>query len=168
MLDILKSWRVSYLIHNLHQTRYRRLFWISPSRLQADTKSSLLVRYSLTIQGCCATPAHSVSVCGYHIRLINPISPWCRIYAWVNRVSIGSDNGVLLIRRKAIFWTNSGLLSIGPLGTKLCEILIKKQNFWLTKMHSNISSAKMATILSKGRWVKANGPVYCVSNVNVT
>ena len=30
------------------------------------------------------------------------ISPWCRIYASVNEVSIGSDNGLSPIRRQAI------------------------------------------------------------------
>ena len=46
------------------------------------------------------------------------------------------------IRRQAIVWTNTGLLSIGPLGTKSSEIFIKMQNFSYTKMHMNISSAK--------------------------
>ena len=34
-------------------------------------------------------------------------------YASMNRVSIGSDNGLSPIRHKAIIWTNAGLLSIG-------------------------------------------------------
>ena len=39
----------------------------------------------------------------------------------VNWVSTGSDNGLSPIRRQAIFLTNAGLLSIGPLGTNLSE-----------------------------------------------
>ena len=43
----------------------------------------------------------------------------------MNRVSIGSDNGLSPIRRQAIIWTNAGLLSIGPQGTNFSEILFK-------------------------------------------
>ena len=57
-------------------------------------------------------------------------------------VSIGSDNGLSPIRRQAIIWTNAVLLSIGPLGTKFSEILIKIQIFSFTKMHLKISSVK--------------------------
>ena len=46
------------------------------------------------------------------------------LYASVNQVSIGSDNGLSPGRRQAIIWTNAGLLLIGLLGTKLSEILI--------------------------------------------
>ena len=70
------------------------------------------------------------------------ISPKCRIYASVNRVSNVSDNGMSPIRHQAIIWTNTGLLAIGPLGTNFSEILIKIQNFSFTKMHLKISSAK--------------------------
>ena len=66
----------------------------------------------------------------------------CRIYASVNRVSIGSDNGLSPIRRQAIIWTNAGLLLIGLLGTNFNEILIKLQNFSFTRLHLKISSAK--------------------------
>ena len=45
-----------------------------------------------------------------------------RIYASVNRVSIGSDNGLSPIRRQTINSTNGGLLSIDPLGTSFKEI----------------------------------------------
>ena len=63
----------------------------------------------------------------------------------ITRVSIGSDNGLAPNRRQAIIWTNAGLLSIGPLVTNFSEILIKIQNFSLTKMHLKISSAKWRT-----------------------
>ena len=51
------------------------------------------------------------------------------MYASVNWVSIGSDNGLAPVRRQAITWTNADLLSIGPLGTYLSEIWIKIQSF---------------------------------------
>ena len=52
-----------------------------------------------------------------------------------------SDNGLSPIRRQAIIQANAGLLSIGPQGTNLSEILIKIQNFSFTKMYLKISSA---------------------------
>ena len=57
------------------------------------------------------------------------ISPQGRIYASVNQVSIGSDNGVSPIWRQAIIRTNARLLSIGPLGTNFNEILSKYKTF---------------------------------------
>ena len=35
---------------------------------------------------------------------------------------IGSDHGLMPVRRQAIIWTNAVLLSIGTLGTNFCEI----------------------------------------------
>ena len=45
----------------------------------------------------------------------------------MNYVSIGSDNGLSPVRRQAIIWANGGLLSSGPLGIIVSEILIKIQ-----------------------------------------
>ena len=70
------------------------------------------------------------------------MSPQCHIYASVNRVSIGSDNGFLPVLHQAIIWTNAGVLSIQPIGTNFSEILIKIQNFSFTKMHLKIPPAK--------------------------
>ena len=67
---------------------------------------------------------------------------WWRIYASVNRVSIGSDNGLSPIRRQAIIWTSAWLLSIEPLGTNFSEILTRIRKVSFTKMHLKISSAK--------------------------
>ena len=55
---------------------------------------------------------------------------------------IGSDNGLTPDRRQAIIWTNVGMLSIGPLGTKLSEILIAIHLFSFKKMHLKMSSGK--------------------------
>ena len=46
------------------------------------------------------------------------------IYASVNQVGIGSDNGLLPIWCQAIIQNNAGLLQIGPLGTNFNEILM--------------------------------------------
>ena len=53
------------------------------------------------------------------------ISAWCHIYASMNRISFGSDNGLSPIRHQAIIYHNAASLSIGPLGTNFSEILIK-------------------------------------------
>ena len=55
---------------------------------------------------------------------------------------IGSDNGLSPGRRKAIIWTNAGILLIGPLGTNFSENLIKFLTFLFTKMRLKVSSAK--------------------------
>ena len=55
---------------------------------------------------------------------------------------IGSDNGLSPDRRQAIIWTNTGILSIRPLGTKLSEMLIAIHYFPFKKMRLKISSAK--------------------------
>ena len=60
----------------------------------------------------------------------------------VNKLTIiGSDNGLSPDRCQAIIWTNAGILSIGPLGTKLSEILIAIHIFSFKKMHLKMSSA---------------------------
>ena len=51
-----------------------------------------------------------------------------------NLTNIDSDNGLSPGRRKAIIWTNAGLLLIGPLGTNFNEILIKILTFSFKKM----------------------------------
>ena len=73
-----------------------------------------------------------------------PLTQW----GWVTHIcvsklaTIGSDNGLSPGLRKAIIWTNAGILLIGPLGTNFSEIVIEIQTFSLKKMHSKISSAK--------------------------
>ena len=42
-------------------------------------------------------------------------------------VNIGSENGLSPVRRQAITWTNPDSLSVGHVGTIICEILIKIQ-----------------------------------------
>ena len=84
------------------------------------------------------------------------ISPLCCIYASVNRVSIGSDNGLSPTRRQAIILTNAGLLSIGSLETNFSEFLIKIQIY-----HSRKCIWKYCLWnggnLSRERWVKREG-----------
>ena len=63
-------------------------------------------------------------------------------------VSIGSGNGLSPLRRQAITWTNTGLLSIILLGTYFREIWIL--SFSLEKKHLKMSSAEMVAIMSRG------------------
>ena len=60
----------------------------------------------------------------------------------MNRVSIGSDNGLLPIRHQTIICTNAGGLSIEPLGTNVSEILFKILHFSFTKMHFKLCLQK--------------------------
>ena len=67
--------------------------------------------------------------------------PLVRIYASVNKVSIGLDNGLWSIWHQAIILTTAGLSSIAPLETKFGGILTKIQKFSLTKLHLKTTSA---------------------------
>ena len=60
----------------------------------------------------------------------------------MNWVTFSSDNGLSLIRRQAIIWTNAGILLIVPLGTNFHEILIEIYAFLFKKMHLKMSSAE--------------------------
>ena len=70
-------------------------------------------------------------------------------------ISISSGNGLSPVRQQAIIWTNAGLLSIELLGTNFSEIQIGILSFSFKKMHLKLSSAQMAAILSRGRWVNS-------------
>ena len=56
----------------------------------------------------------------------------------MNWVNIGSGNVFFSVRHQAITWTNAGLLSIGPLGTNLSEILIEINIFSLQMSIANV------------------------------
>ena len=71
-----------------------------------------------------------------------PIEAEWGIYASLNCVINGSDNGLSPVRRQAIIWTNAGILFIGPSGTNFSEISIEMQTFLFKKMCLNVSSAK--------------------------
>ena len=58
-----------------------------------------------------------------------------------------------------------GYYQLGPLWTNFSEILIKIQNFSLTKMHMKISSAKWRPLLSRGQ--RVNSPVLDAGRADV-
>ena len=63
-------------------------------------------------------------------------------YVSMTWYSVGSDNDLSPLQPWAITWTNAGLLSTGPSGTKFSEIQIKIQNFSFAKMHLKMLSVK--------------------------
>ena len=79
-----------------------------------------------------------------------PLTHWSRVmHICVNELTIiGSDNGLSPDRRQAIIWTIDEILWIGPLGTKISEILIEIQTFSFRKMHLKISSGKWQPFVS--------------------
>ena len=76
----------------------------------------------------------------YH-NFVNRPPNWQNFFHWgrvthiiVSKLtSIGSDNGLLPGRRKAIIWTSDALLLTKPLGRNVNEILIKIQHFSFKK-----------------------------------
>ena len=69
-------------------------------------------------------------------------------WGWVTHICIskltiiGSDNGLSPSHRQAIIWTNAGILWIGPLRTKFCEILIEIYILSYKKMRLKMLSGK--------------------------
>ena len=72
------------------------------------------------------------------------LTHWGRVtHICVSKLPIlGSDNGLSLIRRQAIIWTNAGILLIRTLGTNFSEIFIQIHSFWNKNMHLKMSSGK--------------------------
>ena len=83
---------------------------------------------------------------GYIIRTPLTLTHWVRVthICVVNLTIIGSNNGVLLARCRAIIWTNAWILLIGPLGTNFCEILIEIHTFSFQQIAFENIVTKMA------------------------
>ena len=81
---------------------------------------------------------------GRLVHLVWWLTHWGReTHTCVGKLTIiASDNGLSPGRRKAIIWTNDGILLIGSLGTNFNEILIEIHTFSFKKMHLKMSSAK--------------------------
>ena len=76
--------------------------------------------------------------------LLVSFSHWGRVmHICVRKLTIiGSDNGLSPGRRQAIIWTNAVILSTGPLGTNVSEILIEIYAFSFKKLHLKMPSEK--------------------------
>ena len=86
----------------------------------------------------------------FSISIYSLLTHWGRVtHICVGELTnIGSDNGLWPERRRAIIWTNAGILLIGPLGTNFSEILIRIHTFSLKKMHLKMSSGKWRPFFS--------------------
>ena len=71
----------------------------------------------------------------------------------MNRVSIGSDNGLSPIWSQASIWTNAGSFSVGPIETDSGENFNQNVIFFIHENASENIVCEMAAILSTGRWV---------------
>ena len=89
--------------------------------------------------------------CQEHISITNLVYIICKQYRSLRAGDAymrpktshhGPSKGLSPGRHQAIIWTNAGILSTGPLGTKVNEILIEIYTFSFKKMHSNMLSAK--------------------------
>ena len=90
------------------------------------------------------------------LRPCSNLTHWGRVthICVIKLTIIGSDNGLVPARRQAIVWTNAGIWLIGLMGTNFSEIRIGILSFLFKKMHLELSSAKMAAILSRGDELK--------------
>ena len=152
----------------MNSRKYTSMSLISPLKsieVQWDT-STQISTYSIEPNGTntaerqqCCIAFHKYIPYRFHINENNSKYiklthlPRCRIYASVNWVNIGSDNGLSPVRHQAITWTSAGLLPIGLLGTNCSGIRIVVLLFFFKKTHLKLSSAKMSATLSRGRCV---------------
>ena len=126
------------------QTRHRVGLW--------ETWQIVYFTKNVCIEGCTLVWAAYIEQCSFtlaaHIEgcsfICAVLTHWDRVtHIWVGNLTIiGSDNGLSPGRRRAITWTNAGILLIGPLETNFNEILIEIQAFSLNKMRLKMSSAK--------------------------
>ena len=81
-----------------------------------------------------------------------------RIYALATKAIIGSDNGLLPVRREAIIWTNAGILLIWPSWTNFNEMLIEIHAFSFKKMHLTMTSGKGRPFCLGLKYVNSSAP----------
>ena len=69
---------------------------------------------------------------------------WDKVmHVYVSKLTIiSSDNGLSPGRRQAIIWTNAGILSIGPIGIIVNEILFEIHIFSFRKFFLKMSSGR--------------------------
>ena len=155
---IIGAWHPSHWCQQLHQRWMRmlsKMFQITHETTIAMTRSKF-PDFSLTFHNIfnfpwpiTKFPDNSLTFAWYGISLTFPW-PLDTLYT-----IIGSDNGLLPSWRQAIFWTNTGILLIGPLGTNFSEIFIRIKTFSLMNMYLKVSSAKVAAILPQPQCVKS-------------
>ena len=100
-----------------------------------------------------------------HVMNCNHLTQWGRVTHICEQTIIGSDNGLSPGRRQAIIWTNTAILSTGPMETNFNEILIKIYTFSFKKMHLKTPSGKWRPSclgLNELRWCLLSliGPIW--------
>ena len=72
------------------------------------------------------------------------------MHVWISKWTIigSADNGLSPGRHQAIFWTNTGILSMGHLGTNFNEISLKKSYIFIQENPFENVVWKMVAILS--------------------
>ena len=135
----------------INQVRFCHLCWVRDTQISVHMTSCEILKIVFT--------STNISLCLYMIQWEGRVedqrigAEW-RIYASVNYIIIGSDNGLSPVRRQPITWTSDGLLSIKPRGTHFSEFLFQIQNFSFKKMHMKMSYSKIAAILSQPQCFK--------------
>ena len=85
-------------------------------------------------------------VCKMLVILFSPqyVNSWGRVtHICVSKQTTTiSGNGLSPDRRRAIVWTNAGMLLMAPFGTNFSEILIEIGPFLFLKMHLKMSSVQ--------------------------
>ena len=115
---------------------------LNPGQMAVGKSRPLLSKIAFRLEIHCLY-CHVMYIHGFKINQYL-LTHWGRVtHICVGKLNIiDSDNGLSPGRRKAIIWTNAGILLIGSLGTNVNEILIGIQTFSFNKMHLKMSSAK--------------------------
>ena len=113
------------------------------NKVNIQEASSLIVTPALIV-GSTSTSPDGLGESGTQKLLVNNFelfeTEW-HIYASVNYDIIGSDNDLSPDQCQTIIWTNTVILSIGPLGTHFSGILIGIDIFSFKKMPLKMTSA---------------------------
>ena len=96
-----------------------------------------------------------IQIMTWHLTDDKSLTHWGRVtHICIGKLTIiGSDNGLSPGQRQAIIWTNAGILSTGPLGTNVGEILIEIHTFSFKNIHLKNVVWKMAAILLRPQCV---------------
>ena len=96
------------------------------------------MEYEIQVVGICSSITRHLESSGrFCFDQLTSLTHWGRMmHICVGNLTItGSDHGLFPGRRRAIIWTNAGLLLIGTWGTNFGDILIEIHTFLFKKMH---------------------------------
>ena len=99
---------------------------------------------------------NEISACMHHLqKVLTKLCHWDQVtHICISKLTIiGLDNGLSPDRSQAIIWTTGRILSIGPLGTKLSEILTIHNSYIFIQENASEYVWKMMTMLSQPQCV---------------